>query len=171
MQTHTRPWPAIGALFVRAACAAMLGCALVPAGAQEGLASADQIERGRYMIVTGQCNNCHTSGYSLSQGTLPEARWLLGDMRGRAEPEGTVYATNLRWLAQSLSVEQWVLLARNSRARAPMPWWNLRQTRDDDLRAMYAYIRSLGPVGEPTPAFKPAAGKAGPVPHTEVPGR
>lgn len=112
--------------------------------------------RGRYMIITGQCNNCHTAGYSASQGTLPEAQWLLGDTRGRREPEGTVYATNLRHLVSQLTLQQWTLVARNSRARAPMPWWNLRQTSDEDLAAMYHYIRSLQPVGEPAPAFQPA---------------
>jgi mono/diheme cytochrome c family protein len=54
-----------------------------------------QLARGRYMVVTGQCNNCHTAGYSASQGALPEAQWLLGDRRGRREPEGVVYAGRL----------------------------------------------------------------------------
>jgi mono/diheme cytochrome c family protein len=137
-----------------------LALAGVVAGASAGATTAPEqslLERGRYMVVTGQCNNCHTSGYSASQGTLPEARWLLGDARGRAEPGGTVYATNLRLLVQDLSVEQWLALVQGSRARAPMPWWNLRQTSEADLRAMYAYIRSLGPAGEPAPAFRPAA--------------
>lgn len=126
-----------------------------PAAAQQP-GAAELLARGRYMIITGQCNNCHTAGYSASQGTLPEAQWLLGDTRGRREPEGTVYATNLRHLVSQLTLQQWTLVARNSRARAPMPWWNLRQTSDEDLAAMYHYIRSLQPVGEPAPAFQPA---------------
>jgi mono/diheme cytochrome c family protein len=126
-----------------------------PASAQSAT-DATLLERGRYMIVTGQCNNCHTAGYSASQGTLPESAWLLGDRKGRREPEGTVYATNLRHFVSQLTLAQWIVVARNGRSRAPMPWWNLAQTRDEDLAAMYAYIRSLQPVGEPVPEFKPA---------------
>lgn len=118
--------------------------------------AAGLLARGRYMVITGQCNNCHTAGYSASQGTLPEAQWLLGDPKGRREPEGTVFATNLRHFVSQLTLQQWILVARNSRARAPMPWWNLRQTSDEDLAAMYHYIRSLQPVGDPAPAFQPA---------------
>jgi mono/diheme cytochrome c family protein len=126
-------------------------------GATHGAAAEPALlERGRYMVVTGQCNNCHTAGYSAAKGELPESAWLLGDPKGRREPEGTVYATNLRHYIAALSVEQWILVARNSRSRPPMPWWNLRQTSEQDLRAMYAYIRSLGPVGEPMPPFQPA---------------
>ncbi len=27
-----------------------------------------QIERGRYMVLTGHCNNCHTAGYAPKEG-------------------------------------------------------------------------------------------------------
>jgi FAD/FMN-containing dehydrogenase len=33
----------------------------------------------------------------------------------------------------------------------PMPWFNLRDMSDDDLRAMYRFIRELGPKGERAP--------------------
>ncbi len=122
-------------------------------------ASPGQLERGRYMVVTGQCNNCHTAGYSAAQGRVPESLWLLGDLRPRREPEGTVYGTNLRHFMAQLTLEQWLLVARRGQPRAPMPWWNLRQTSDEDLAAMYAYIRSLQPIGEPMPAFQPAPGR------------
>jgi hypothetical protein len=36
-----------------------------------------------------------------------------------------------------------------------MPWFNLRDMSDDDLRAVYRFIRDLGPKGERAPA--PAA--------------
>ena len=37
--------------------------------------------------------------------------------------------------------------------RPPMPWFNLKAMNDADLRAIYAYVRQLGPVGEPAPAY------------------
>jgi len=37
-----------------------------------------------------------------------------------------------------------------------MPWWALHETDAEDLRAMYQFIKSLGPPGEPAPAPLPA---------------
>jgi hypothetical protein len=34
-----------------------------------------------------------------------------------------------------------------------MPWWPLHDTTVQDLRAMYQYIKNLGPAGEPAPDF------------------
>jgi hypothetical protein len=34
-----------------------------------------------------------------------------------------------------------------------MPWFNLNLWSDGDLRALYQYIKSLGPVGSPAPRF------------------
>jgi mono/diheme cytochrome c family protein len=41
----------------------------------------------------------------------------------------------------------------------PMPWFNLRAMSDADLKAMYAYIRSLGAPGEAAPAYVAPGGK------------
>ncbi len=148
--------PALKAAIALAALAAPAAASADPATTS---ADARLIERGRYMVITGQCNNCHTAGYSAAQGRVPESQWLLGDPRPRREPEGTVYGTNLRHYVAQLTLEQWLLVARHGQPRAPMPWWNLRQTSDEDLAAMYAYIRSLQPIGEPMPAFQPAPGR------------
>jgi len=36
-----------------------------------------------------------------------------------------------------------------------MPWFNLNRWTDQDLRALYQYIKTLGPVGKSAPAFVP----------------
>jgi hypothetical protein len=41
----------------------------------------------------------------------------------------------------------------------PMPWFNLKQMSDTDLKAVYAFIRSLGPSGTPAPAYVAPGGK------------
>lgn len=114
------------------------------------------IARGRYLVAIAQCNNCHTEGYQASGGTLPESRWLDGTSRSWVTRDGTVWATNLRLLVRDISVETWIELARNSRARAPMPWWSLRDMTDEDLRSVYAFIHALGPSGRRAPEFVPA---------------
>ena len=112
------------------------------------------IERGRYLAQTAGCNDCHTPGYALSAGKVDEAKWLTGDSIGWAGPWGTTYPINLRLFMNELTEQQWLAIARTP-ARPPMPWFALRDMSDDDLRAIYAFVRSLGPIGQPAPAYVP----------------
>ena len=114
-----------------------------------------QLKRGRYLVQVGGCNDCHTAGYAPSGGKVPEAQWLLGDALGWHGPWGTTYATNLRLYMQDLTEDQWVRTAKTLKARPPMPWFNVQAMTTGDLRAMYRYIRSLGPGGKPAPAYLP----------------
>lgn len=59
-------------------------------------AAKGSIERGRYLAKIGGCNDCHTPGYGLSGGQVPEAQWLVGDQLGWNGPWGTTYPSNLR---------------------------------------------------------------------------
>lgn len=99
------------------------------------------------------CNHCHTRNYGQSGGTVAEESWLTGGGTGYSGPWGTTYATNLRLYMQGFSEEQWLMKARSLRARLPMPWFALRDMSDDDLRALYRYVRQLGAAGMPAPAF------------------
>lgn len=114
-----------------------------------------QVERGRYLSKIGGCNDCHTPGYLLAEGKVPETLWLTGDRFGWRGPWGTTYASNLRLLFQSLTEDQWVALARKLKARPPMPWFTLNGMEEGDLRALYRFVRYLGPGGEPAPAYVP----------------
>ncbi len=108
------------------------------------------LDRGRYLLVTSGCNDCHTPGYMQSDGKVPEPAWLTGSPVGFQGPWGTTYPVNLRLHVQKLTEAQWLERARQP-MRPPMPWFNLRVMSDDDLRAMYRYIRAAGPAGEPAP--------------------
>jgi hypothetical protein len=55
----------------------------------------------------------------------------------------------------AMSEQQWLASARSLRSRPPMPWFALRDMTREDLRAVYRYIRHLGPAGEPAPAYVP----------------
>jgi len=126
------------------------------------------IERGRHLVLIGHCNNCHTAGYSASAGKVPEERWLMGNPVGWRGKKGTIYASNLRLYVQSLSEEVWIHAARTVQWRPPMPWWSMRDHTDDELKAMYQYIRSLTPLGEPAPAFLPPDQEP-PRPYVQLP--
>lgn len=147
-----------GALMFVAACAA-------PAPVPE---ASTELARGRYMVLTGHCNNCHTAAYASRQGAIPESDWLMGNPVGWRGRNGTVYAPNLRLYMAALSEDEWVVAARTARPRAPMPWWSIRETSDADLRAIYKYIRSLQPVGTPGPTFL-APGEVPTPPYNQLP--
>jgi mono/diheme cytochrome c family protein len=127
--------------------------AAFPALAQER--SDPQVNRGRYLIKIGGCNDCHTAGYGPTGGKVPEAQWLTGDTLGFNGPWGTTYPTNLRLYFQDLTEDQWVKKGRTLNTRPPMPWFNVQAMSTGDLRAMYRYVRSLGPAGKPAPDYLP----------------
>lgn len=119
--------------------------------------AATQIERGRYLLNVGSCNDCHTAGFAPSDGKVPEKEWLLGSgPLGFRGPWGTTYAPNLRLTLSKLTEDGWVNYAKALKTRPPMPWFNLNRWSDSDLRAFYQYVKQLGPVGAGTQAYLPA---------------
>ena len=110
------------------------------------------IARGRYLVHISGCNDCHTPGYPETDGKVPEADWLVGSEVGFQGPWGTTYPANLRVAVDRMTEAQFLARAR-SEMRPPMPWFNLRAMTDNDLRAMYRYVRSLGPKGDPAPSY------------------
>ncbi len=119
---------------------------------------ADDIRHGRYLIQTSGCNDCHTPGYMQKDGQVPEADWLTGDAMGWQGPWGTTYPANLRLLFRQIDEKTWLARARLP-MRPPMPSPSLRAMSDDDLRAIYRYVKSLAPKGQVAPAYVPPGGK------------
>ena len=113
------------------------------------------VEHGRYISKIAGCNDCHTSGYLLSGGKVPEEGWLLGDSFGWRGDWGTTYPVNLRMYMKDMTEDQWVKQARTLKARPPMPWFTLNQMDERDLRSLYRFVKTLGPVGDPAPAYVP----------------
>jgi mono/diheme cytochrome c family protein len=133
-------------------------CALLvslPVVAQERKKSDPQVDRGRYLLKITGCHDCHTPGYAMTGGKVPEAQYLVGDALGWRGPWGTTYPVNLRLYMQDLSEDQWIKKAKTLTTRPPMPWFNLHDMTRADLRAMYRYLRHLGPAGKPAPAYVP----------------
>ena len=110
---------------------------------------AREILRGRNIVLTVNCNDCHTAGYAQSGGNVPESKWLLGDRQhGFSTPQGMIYAPNLRAVIAKLTDTQWVEMARHLKKRPPMPQHTLRAMSEADLKSLYWFIRSLGPGAE-----------------------
>ena len=146
-----------GRIPLLAACFTLL-TALVAGNAMAGDKTDPMVARGKYLVTIGGCNDCHTPGYGETGGTTPEHDWLVGSPVGFKGPWGTTYAANLRLVIGSMSEAQWLAHARQERL-PPMPWFNLARMTDQDLKAIYAYVKSLGPVGVAAPAYVAPGGK------------
>jgi len=118
-------------------------------------AGAKDLARGKYVVLIAGCNDCHTPGYALANGDVPEKDWLVGDRLGWRGPWGTTYAVNLRQYVQTLTEAQWLAKVKTLQTRPPMPWYAMRELSRADARAVYRYIRHLGPAGEAAPAYVP----------------
>jgi mono/diheme cytochrome c family protein len=121
----------------------------------ESAHSRAMIDRGRYLVQVAGCNDCHTAGYLMSNGKIPESQWLKGDRFGWRGPWGTTYAPNLRLFMKGKTEDEWVKAARTLKRRPPMPWYTVNHMHEKDLRAIYRFIVSLGDPGNPAPAYLP----------------
>jgi hypothetical protein len=110
------------------------------------------IAEGRHMVILGGCNFCHTVGWSDTFGKVPEKDWLEGNPVGWYGPWGTSYPINLRLFVPALSETTWVQFARAMRPRPPMPWYDVNQFSDGELRAIYTFLKYLGRAGVAAPA-------------------
>lgn len=119
------------------------------------VASATPEEAGKYLVLVGGCNDCHTPGWMGKGGQVEEAVWLTGVPVGWRGPWGTTYASNLRLVAQGMTEAAWVARLQAGAGRPPMPWMNAKHLDEGDMRAIYRYIRSLGPAGDPMPDALP----------------
>ncbi|MCB1956099.1 MAG: c-type cytochrome [Rhodocyclaceae bacterium] len=121
------------------------------------------VERGRYLVAVGGCNDCHTPGFAQHGEAVPEADRLVGGVVGFSGPWGVSYPANLRLQASASAEAEWMRRARAG-GRPPMPWSALQAMTDEDLRAVYRYLRQLGPAGVAAPTAI-APGEPIPTPH------
>lgn len=144
------------------------------------------IERGRYLVVTGGCNDCHTPWKMGPKGPAPDMTKMLSGhpaelimpappklegpwgwagaatMTAFSGPWGISYAANLT-PDDSTGTGQWTFDQFNSAMKTgthidgkrpilpPMPWPNVAHMTDDDLKAIFAYLKSIPPIKNAVP--------------------
>jgi len=106
----------------------------------------DLVARGKLLASLGNCAVCHTA-----RNGVPNAGG-----KPLETPFGTVYSTNITPDAQtgigSWSLEAFVRAMREGVSRdghrlyPAFPYTSFRNTSDDDLKALYAYLMSQTPV-------------------------
>ncbi|HET7286364.1 MAG TPA: c-type cytochrome, partial [Pyrinomonadaceae bacterium] len=106
--------------------------------------------RGKYLATLGSCASCHTP----TKGYEPLAQMdFAGGMRFKG-PWGDVTSANITPDASGISYYDEALFIETlrtghvgARKLAPiMPWGYFRNMTDDDLKAIFAYLRTLPPV-------------------------
>ena len=146
------------------------------------------IARGKYIVHTGGCGDCHTPKIITANGPIEDTtRTLAGFPEGEMLPPldvkmvapGNWYTTekNLAaWVGPwgisfsanltpdngtgigGLSEEMFIKTLREGKFMGvgrpllpPMPWPTIGQMTDEDLKAMYAYLRTLKPINNKVP--------------------
>jgi mono/diheme cytochrome c family protein len=112
-------------------------------------------EAGKYFVMLGGCNDCHTPGWDESGGTMATSDWLTGNPVGYRGPWGTSYPSNLRLFVQQMSEADWVQMFRTRNEHPPMPWVNYHRLAEQDLRNLHSFIKNLGAAGEAAPSYLP----------------
>lgn len=140
------------------ALALLAGCQAAstpPATVASALPQDDLLARGEYMARMAGCNDCHTPGYAERGGDVPKAQWLVGSPLGYMGPWGTTYPANLRLKLAAMDEATWMQYSASLHTRPLMPDFNLRTMHAEDRRALYRFIRALGPAGGKAPEFLP----------------
>lgn len=129
-----------------------IGLIAAPLSAQ---AADPSVKRGLHVSIIGGCHDCHTAGYNEAEGKIDPATALKGIPIGWRGPWGTTYAANLRLVAKDKTEDEFVKFGKELKTRPPMPWYNVHEMTDVDLRSLYMYIKSLGDPGDPVPEYVP----------------
>ena len=138
-------------------------------------AQSARVERGRYLVSIAACHDCHSPKVDANltpdaklmlsgrpQSTMPpsqspsEIRASL-DLTAWSGPWGNSYAANLTpdletGLGTRYTETSFVQTLRTGKKPEgepllpPMPWTVYRNMTDEDLKSIYAYLRTLSPV-------------------------
>ncbi len=115
-------------------------------------ADTDLVQRGAYLARVGNCAGCHTT---------PGGRPYAGG-RGIPTPFGTVFASNITpdvatgigaWTADDFARALHDGRSRDGRRLAPaFPYTSYTRVSREDSDAIFAYLRSVAPVAQPSRA-------------------
>jgi mono/diheme cytochrome c family protein len=150
-------------------------------------ASTDKIERGRYLVTTSGCNDCHTPFKMGPAGPEPDmSRMLSGHPQGMELPPAptlpagpwmvTVAATNTAWSGPwgvsytanltpdpETGLGRWTLrdfmatlrtgrhMGRGRPVLPPMPIQMYKHFTDQDMDAIFSYLRTIPAVNNRVP--------------------
>ena len=156
------------------------------------------VERGKYLVTTSACNDCHTpkkmgpngpeddmdrmlSGHpesmKITKGPKLDMPWMAAaaaTFTAWSGPWGISFTANLtpdqntglgQWTEQMFidTIRKGKHMGTSRDLLPPMPWPVYRNMTDDDLKAIFAYLRTIPAVSnhvpDPIPPVAPAPAK------------
>ena len=104
-------------------------------------------KHGAYLADMGTCSDCHTP-------RNPKFQPIPGMEMAGGSPMGGVFSANLTSDASGIGYYDEALFieairtgyVRARKLNSIVPWWVFRNMTDDDLEAVFAYLRTLKPV-------------------------
>ena len=145
-----------------------------PAMAQTAPSNATRVERGKYLVTIAACHDCHSPKIN-AQMDLDQAKILSGrpantmppaqgkeiraslDLTAWSGPWGNSYAANLTsdpetGLGKRYTEASFIKAIRTGKKpegedlAPPMPWTQYRHMTDEDLKSIYAFLKTVKPV-------------------------
>ena len=150
--------------------------------------TAERVARGKYIVNTAGCNDCHTpwkkgekgpepdltrflSGHPeklrMPKVDLPPGHWMgapyMTEFQG---PWGKTYAMNLTpdvntgigiWTEDMFirAIREGRHMGQSRPIMPPMPWTVYRNLNDEDLKSVYAFLRTIPAVHNRVPEYEP----------------
>lgn len=111
----------------------------------------NRIARGQYLTTLGNCGSCHTpmnqQGQPLTQLAFAGGVHFKGAWGELSSANITPDASGISYYDEALFLTALRTGHVGARKLNPlMPWTYFRNMNDDDLKAIFAYLRSLPPV-------------------------
>ncbi len=106
------------------------------------------VKRGEYLVRIAGCADCHTPEKGMPPRPVPGLEFGGGTVFDQiASANLTPDPSGISYYDEALFIE----VMRTGRAKArpiklPMPWPVYKNMTDDDLKAVFAYLRTLKPV-------------------------
>lgn len=108
------------------------------------------VKRGQYLVTISGCTDCHTPqtkgqaihGLEFAGGFILDGPWgRVASTNITPDPSGISYYDEAMFLQ---TIRTGYVKAR--KINQIMPWWHFRDLTDEDLKGIFAYIRTLRPV-------------------------
>lgn len=104
----------------------------------------DPVKRGQYLVRIGECVGCHTGGYQFTPG-------LFGGGNFAHRYQNVAFSANITTDSSGISYGEngflFVMKTGKGGTLSPvMPWLSFKNMKDEDLKAIYAYLKTLPKV-------------------------
>ena len=179
-------WLAIASTLLISACSGQPAPNSTPEKTVAAAPAMSPAERGKYLVNTAGCNDCHTPWKMGPNGPEPDmTRMLSGHPENEiatkppklegpwmaaasqtftawAGPWGISYTANLTpdqnsglgiWTEDMFvrAIREGKHMGQSRPIMPPMPWQVYRNFTDDDLKAIFAYLKTIPPIANHVP--------------------